>query len=108
MAFTTSSTVSNVIISVFDDFISGKKVILDGDDAGTVISFDLDDGYPASGTTDRTNLEILQTIYNSDDGFQDTDGNSITVNVRGRYDNDVPEELSENGWWNPLARRWRR
>ena len=101
MAFTASSTVSNVIISVLSDTVKSTTAILDGDDSGTVIDVDTTYGYPESGTQARTDLEILQTIYNSDDGFQDTDGGDITVDLRGRYDG-TPEGLSENGWWNPL------
>ena len=101
MAFTASSTVSNVIISVLSDTVKSTTAILDGDDDGTVIDIDTTYGYPSSGSQNRTDLEILQEIYNSDDGFQDTDGGDITVDLRGRYEG-TPEGLSENGWWNPL------
>ena len=99
MAFTTDSTVSRVVIGLGGTRLSDIEAYLDGDDAGEVIRVHFSDGYPASGTQARTDLEIMQDIYNSDDGFQDTDGTDITVYI-SRYD--IPEELSEDRLWNPL------
>ena len=101
MAFTTSSTVSRVTLGISGTYIKDIEAVLDGDDTGTRIHIPLSTGYPASGTQARTDLEIMQTIYNSDDGFQDADSNDITVFMHSIY-GDTPEDLSENNLWNPL------
>ena len=98
MALGTSSTFSRVSIGGLVGSITAR---LDGTDAGMYYDINISGGYPASGTDDRTNLEILQTIYNSDDGFQDAGGNSITVNTSDSL-RTTPELLSELGLWNPL------
>ena len=101
MAFTTSSTVTSVSINALESIgILHVRATLDGDDAGEFVYVYLENKYPASGTQQKTDIEILQTIYNSDDGFQDDDGNAVTVSTGPTYD--TPEGLSENGWWNPL------
>ena len=101
MAFTTSSTVSEVLIGMGVNYISDIEARLDGDDAGERVLIYLSSEYPTSGTQARTDLEIMQTIYNSDDGFQNTDGNDVTVRVSDVYGGS-PEGLSENNLWNPL------
>ena len=66
--------------------------------------------YPAAGSDDETELEILQEIYASDDGFQDSDGNDIAVTVVNHIDGitDVAD-LEPNGYWNPfIAGSWER
>ena len=66
--------------------------------------------YPASGSQDRTDLEILQEINESADGFRDADGNSVDVELSGVRNFEDIEDLEPNGYPNPLAtngyQRW--
>ena len=59
-------------------------------------------GMPAEGSDDLANLEVLQDIWASDDGFQDADGNAVVITL-GRYAfGTTLDSLEEHGWWNPL------
>ena len=63
--------------------------------------------YPAEGTQARDNLEVLQSIYGSDDGFRDANGDPITPILRPEGSRDwlhgtTVEALEEFGVWNPL------
>ena len=53
-------------------------------------------------------LETLQEIYASDDGFQDTDGNDIVVNVWGLEGIGITnaDQLEPNGYSNPFIAGW--
>ena len=80
-------------------YLESVRYSLSGGGGGVV---DLANGYPADGTPDRTEVETLQTIYGSTDGFRDADGNAITVGIQ-----DIPnvteiEHLEERGYYNPL------
>ena len=75
-------------------------VSIESDGNRTTIYFD--NGWPTGD--DLTKLEILQTVYASADGFQDSDGNDAVVEVEGSQ---VPPHVTlanmeEYGFANPL------
>ena len=58
--------------------------------------------YPEDGSDDLAQLEILQEIYASDDGFLDADGATVVpVVYRFPFGNTLAD-LENYGSWNPF------
>ena len=75
--------------------------------AGDAVSFVFDNGEDLpSGHAHRAELDILQEIYASTDGFLDEDGNRITVTAFGFLagGNAITDadDFESHGLWNPL------
>ena len=104
MALSLTSKVSRVRIDYLGGGLVGLGSVayrLDDEAGGGEIAFE--SGYPAAGSQARTDLEILQAINGSADGFRDADGNSVTIAVNNNVDGITQaSKLEENGYWNPL------
>ena len=77
-------------------------VTTDADGTGGTI--ELDEGPPESGSDDETALAILQTIYASDDGFQDANGDPLVVRIEGSppFWHHSLDDLESHGFPNPF------
>ena len=109
MALTSTSTfaATDGVIVYFDTGI-GEPVLkrvswtLSDDGSGSVGQFFTRGRPPISGEDGYTELGILQTIFASDDGFQDSDGNSIDVGLHGFPYGTSVDDIEQNGYYNPL------
>ena len=111
MALTSSSQFVRVVVG-FDytvHILGWVHFTTTDGDIGTIY---LTKGYPEAGTDDRTDLEILQTIYASSDGFQDENGDSLTVTIgtgaKPAFISSI-DDFEANGIPNPfIAGSWER
>ena len=115
MAATITTTTRFRDISVSIDNIRNVVTSISFRDASASIYdreyIQLEDGYPAVGTEDRDNLDVLQEIYGSDAGFLDVDGNSIVPTLRNEGAEwlwgTTVESLADFGLWIPyVAGSW--
>ena len=103
-SITTSDAFQSVQLSFDSSSTLGISTVYARTDADTpvVVSITMRNGFPSSGSDAFDNLEVLQDIWASDDGFQDGDGTGITPTVfYYPFGSDV-DALEEHGWWNPL------
>ena len=104
MAITTSTPFEKIVVyhnvrypSSIDrlEYITDETTVQRG-------RINLRNGPPVSGTDGYDDLEILKDIYESDDGFEDSDGSESTIRVSSFTHGTTLNSLTQYGSWNPL------
>ena len=101
---TTSDTFDRLYARFNPEFYLGVSQLYAITDAATPVVVDIrfSNGLPDEDTNDADDLEVLQDIWASDEGFQNTDGDDITPKLSGFPLGTTFESLEEHGWWNPF------
>lgn len=103
MALTTSSRFSGFRVYPHHSEKYTDRVSLRTTD-GTGVRISFAEGYPESGTEERTNLDVLIEIYNSAAGFLDENGNELEIRCdHNEFPNLTFDNLEDYGYFNPFA-----